>query len=236
MTSPSQTDSLASAAVEPRAVIDFLAANPTFLDQHPDLLRQLAIPHGSGDAVSLLERQLAVLRDDNARMKRQLEELIRHARSNEQLTRKIHALVLALMNAVGPQAVLACLERGLCAEFGADRVTSLVFGQSAAVDGSDIAAFVGADSPQRAAFDAILIAGASVCGVLAPDQAAAVAPDFQGSAVIMPLKGRGWDGVVVCASADATRYSADMGTELLDYLREVATLVIEPWVKRSPRA
>lgn len=234
MTLPGPSEGLAT-AVEPRAVMDFLAANPTFLDQHPDLLRQLSIPHGSGEAVSLLERQVVVLREDNARLRQQLDSLLRHARSNEQLTRKIHALVLTLMNAVGPQAVFASLERGLCADFGADRVTSLVFAPSAAVDAQELAAFVGVESPLRAAFDALLIAGASVCGPLAPDQARAVAEDFQGSAVIMPLKGRGWDGVVICASTDLQRYSADMGTELLDYLREVATLVIDPWVKRSPR-
>src|SRR5262245_9853300 len=101
MTPPGHLDSTRKSALGAREVIEFLRANPTFLDQHPQLLSQLTIPHASGDAVSLLERQVAVLREDNSRLKRQFDELIRHARHNEQLTQRIHALVLILMNAVG---------------------------------------------------------------------------------------------------------------------------------------
>ena len=60
-------------------VIAFLRTHPSFLDQHPELLSQLEIPHGSGDAVSLLERQVAVLREENARLKQQFEQLVGHA-------------------------------------------------------------------------------------------------------------------------------------------------------------
>ena len=83
-------------------VVSFLRANPTFLDRHPELLRQMSIPHASGDAVSLLERQVTVLREDNQKLRRQFEELVGHARRNESLNKRVHALVLKLMNAAGP--------------------------------------------------------------------------------------------------------------------------------------
>lgn len=220
--------------IEPQEVIAFLRSHPTFLDQHPQLLGELSVAHESGSAVSLVERQVGVLREENAHLKKQFKDVIRHARLNELLTQKIHALVLSLMNAVGPQAIFASLERGLCADFGADSVAALVFAEAAAVDGDTLASFVGADAASRAAFMPVLGARSSACGPLSSAQAAVLFDaGFKGSAVVMPLIGRGWDGVVVCASDDAKRYSADMGTELLDYLREVATLVIDPWVKRS---
>lgn len=235
MSSPSQPDAPMSPPVGAQDVISYLRAHPNFLVQHPQLLAELNVPHETGATVSLVERQVGVLRDDNARHKKQLEDLLRHARSNEQLTRKIHALVLTLMNAVGPQAIFACLERGLCAEFGAERVESYIFADSAALDGDALTPFVGREATQRAAFASVLAARCSACGVLDDAQRATFDADFKGSAVIMPLVGQGWDGIVVCASNDAARYSADMGTELLDYLREVATLLIAPWVKRSTR-
>lgn len=235
MTSPSQPDAPLAALVDAQDVIDYLRAHPSFLDQHPQLLSELSISHETGATVSLVERQVSVLRKENARQKKQFEDLIRHARNNEQLTQKIHALLLSLMNAVGPQAIFACLERGLRADFGADRVDFFIFAESAAVDGSTLAAFVGVASAARAAFAPVIGARMSACGVLEDPQRSALDSGFKGSAVIMPLIGQGWDGVIVCASNDAKRYSADRGTELLEYLREVATLLIAPWVKRNPR-
>ena len=237
MTSTRQPDAPLADPIAAADVIDFLRTNPSFLDQHPQLLSALSVPHGSGMAVSLVERQVGVLREEIARQKQQFEDVIRHARSNELLTRKIHILTLALMDAVGPQAIFASLETGLCADFGADRVVCLVFAECAAVDGEARAPFVGAQATARTAFAPVIGAHSSACGPLDAAQAALVFDGgFTGSAVVMPLIGRGWDGVVICASDDPARYCADMGTELLDYLRDVATLVITPWVKRSQRA
>jgi uncharacterized protein YigA (DUF484 family) len=50
----------------------------------------------------------------------------------------------------------------------------------------------------------------------------------------MPLIGRGWDGVLVIASNNPAHYQAGMGTEFLNYLRDIVILVIDPWVKRAP--
>ncbi len=236
MTSPRQPDLPAPAPVTAQDVIAYLRAHPGFLELHPQLLSELTIPHETGASVSLVERQVGVLREENARQKKQFEDLIRHARLNEQLTQKIHTLVLNLMNAVGPQAIFASLERALRADFGADRVESFIFADSAAVDGQHLAAFVGVEAPARRAFAPVIGARSSACGVLEDEQREVFDASFKGSAVVMPLIGQGWDGVIVCASNDDGRYSADMGTELLDSLREVATLLIVPWVKRNPRA
>jgi len=223
-----------SSSAREQDVMDFLRANPAFLDRHPDLLRHLTIPHPSGEAVSLLERQVNLLREDNARQKRQLEELIRHARDNENLNRKIQALVLALVNAVGPQAIFASLERALTEDFAADRVKSFVFAEAAFVDAADLDQFVGPAAMQRAAFEAVLAAGRPACGPLSVAQASAVhGTERPGSAAIMPLAGRGWQGVLVIASDDPARYAPDMGTELLGYLTEIVTFVLDPWVKRA---
>lgn len=45
-------------------VADFLRAHPDFFERHLALLSELVVPHSSrGGAVSLLERQVGVLRD-----------------------------------------------------------------------------------------------------------------------------------------------------------------------------
>src|SRR5690554_3034051 len=46
-------------------VAEYLRQNPAFFVEHDDLLADLLIPHQSGQAVSLVERQVKLLRERN---------------------------------------------------------------------------------------------------------------------------------------------------------------------------
>ncbi len=234
MTSPTSAGSTGTSRSSEAEIIDFLRANPAFLDKHPELLRDLSIPHSSGDAVSLLERQIALIRDENTRIKKQLDELIKLARTNEALNHKIHDLALVLMNAVGPQAIFSNLERCLADDFAADKVFGFVFADPAFVDSEDVSEFVGADAATRGAFAGVIETARTVCGPLSAEQRLVLFDDedYRGSAVVMPLNGKGWDGVLIVSGDEPDRYEADMGTEFLTYLSDVVTLVLDPWVQR----
>ena len=234
MTSVTSSGSPEEPGLDEDEVAKFLRRDPTFLDKHPDLLRDLSISHGSGDAVSLLERQVVLLRAENTEVKTRLEKLVSLARENEKLNRKIHNLVLTLMNAVGPQAIFTSLEQRLANDFSADKVFSYVFAEPAFIDGGAVSEFVGTSSTTRAAFAGVIESARTVCGPLSAEQRLALfgGEEHDGSAVVMPLNGNGWDGVLIVNSNDTDRYEADMGTEFLTYLSDVVTLVLDPWVKR----
>ena len=57
-------------------VADFLRKNPGFFEQHPDILEHIEINHGSGNAVSLIERQVERLRGANRALEQRLESLV----------------------------------------------------------------------------------------------------------------------------------------------------------------
>ena len=63
-------------------VIDYLQKNPELLMSYPDVFTALSIPHHGGDVVSLVERQLKILRNENRKIKKKLEELVSIAREN----------------------------------------------------------------------------------------------------------------------------------------------------------
>ena len=69
-----------AASIEEQAIRDYLREHPDFFDQHPDILDHLEISHGSGSAVSLVERQVSVLRERNMDMRRRLNSLMDNAR------------------------------------------------------------------------------------------------------------------------------------------------------------
>lgn len=219
------------------AVARYLAAHPEFFNQQPDLLRTLEIPHATGQAVSLWERQIAALREEIERMRTRFDELIEQATHNETVIRRIQQLALELMDTAGPQAAFRLLSVRLAEDFRADRVTGLVFAGAAFVDSDDARQFVGSDSPRREPFRHALAKREPVCGRLTQAQTQALfgVEAFDGSHVVLPLYGKGWDGLLVVSSHDPTRFESNMGTEFLSFLRDVVTLVLEPWVAKPRR-
>jgi len=210
-------------------VADYLAAHPDFFNAHASLLATLHLPHPTGPAVSLWERQSAALREDAERWRARFEELIVHARQNEALIGRIQQLVLAVLTTTPATALLDLLARRLAEEFHAERVTTLVFAE--AVEGA-LSAFAGRDSARRDPFAELLGRRATLCGRLnqAQRQALFGEADFAGSHVVLPLLGRDWDGLLVVSSADPARFEASMGTEILSFLCEVLTIVLTPRV------
>jgi len=73
-----------------QAVRDYLAAHPDFFENNAKLLGALKLPHGSSGTVSLVERQVSMLRQKDLKRKRQLKDLIEVARANDVLSAKIH--------------------------------------------------------------------------------------------------------------------------------------------------
>ncbi len=233
MTDRDHVDSLP----HPAAVARYLAAHPEFFNQHLELLRTLEIPHATGQAVSLWERQIAALRDEIERMRARYEELIDAAKHNEALIRRIQKIALELMDTAGPHAAFNLLAQRLAGEFRAERVTGLVFAGAAFVDSDDARQFVGAGSPRREPFKGVLARREPICGRLTQAQTQALfgIEAFDGSHVVLPLTGRQWDGLLVVSSHDPTRFESNMGTEFLGFLRDVLTLVLEPWVAKPRR-
>ena len=82
-------------------------ADPLLLTRHPVLLEQLEVAHAAGSAVSLIERQVELLRGKNQRLEARLEKLIDSARANEVRADKTLKLALALIRAPSLAAIAA---------------------------------------------------------------------------------------------------------------------------------
>ena len=80
-------------------VANYLKAHPEFFIEQEDLLADLSLPHESGKAVSLLERQVTILRNRGGDARKKLNDLLENARNNDQLFDTTRNLVLALLRA-----------------------------------------------------------------------------------------------------------------------------------------
>ena len=59
--------------VSEEAVREYLEAHPDFFEHNKALLSQLELPHGAGGAVSLVERQVSVLRQKELKLQPRFE-------------------------------------------------------------------------------------------------------------------------------------------------------------------
>ena len=85
--------------VSEEQVAAYLAENPDFFIDKEELLADLTLPHESGDAVSLLERQVTILREQRHSTRSQLSNLLENAHNNDQLFEFTRSLILSLLHA-----------------------------------------------------------------------------------------------------------------------------------------
>lgn len=214
-------------------VADYLRRHPAFFDEHPELLAEINVPHASGEAVSLVERQVAVLREQNEQNRKRMHELIEIARQNEELARRMHQLALTLMDAHEPKEIFTTLYENLKRNFRADRVVVRVFAGPAFIDSYAGDEFAGEDVEEKNLFKAIINKRMPISGRLKQQQKVFLFGDGGDeiqSAVIVPLHGPEWGGVLVIGSSDPDKFQETMGVELLANLGEVLSFIIKPWV------
>ena len=74
----------------PDQIAQYLLDHPSFFEAYPDLLASLAVPSPHGQrAVSLVERQVDILRERNKQFELKLAELVHHGRENDAIADKL---------------------------------------------------------------------------------------------------------------------------------------------------
>jgi uncharacterized protein YigA (DUF484 family) len=207
------------------AVASYLRAHPDFLQRRPELLGSLHLSHECGGAVSLIEHQVQSLRRQVNELQERLAALVENARGNEELARRLHRLVLALMESPALDEIFTTLYQGLEEGFDADRVALRVFAYPRSEEDRGLAELVGPDDDARALFGALLESCQPVCGPpdgsqarwLFAERAAEV-----GSMALLPLSLGERRGVLAIASTSPTRFQPTMGTL---YLRQLADVL-----------
>lgn len=211
-----------------QAVYDYLAAHPDFFERNAGLLRTLDLPHAGGGTVSLVERQVSVLRQNDLKRKRQLKELIEVARANDVLSTKIHELTLQLLAAGDLSASVVALERAMRTGFGADQAVLVVFGDPESFTDIDIGRFfrvVERKDPSLKPFRTFLNGSGARCGQIRDSQREVLFRDDAeeiGSAALVPI-GKGAEiGFLAIGSVDTNRFHPGMS---IDFLARLGDLI-----------
>jgi hypothetical protein len=206
-------------------IANYLANTPGFFERHAELLSaiQLTSPHGQR-AVSLQERQLEMMRERVKGLEMKLVEMIRHGQENVAIADKLHRWTRSILLTADPPALPAVIVDELRHLFLIPQAAIRLWGLGDGHEGQPFAAPV---SDDLRSFAASLTT--PYCGVNAGFEAAQWLDDPKAvmSLAMIPLRsGGGPDdvfGLLVLGSPDPTRYSAEMGTEFLQRIGEIAS-------------
>ena len=195
--------------IDPQDVEAFLRAHPNFLTDRPGLLAVLNLPHGGEGAVSLVERQVSILRERNITSRQKLNALSEIGQENDRLLEATRKSVLALLGAQDRDALCRLWTEQLRDTFQAETGTLV---------------WMDSDSEVVSIAHKLIRAGASFSGVLRPQEMAVLfnIEAVEGSGALSPVRAaEDIIGVLAVGSRDSQRYKPEDGTLFLDYLAEV---------------
>ena len=205
-------------------IANYLANTPGFFERHAELLGsvQLTSPHGQR-AVSLQERQMEMLRERIKGLEKKIVEMIRNGQDNSAIAERLHRWTRALMLTANAGDLPEVLVHELKHQFLIPQAGIRVWGAAADFADLPFARAVGDDAKSFASS-----LSQPYCGVNSGFEAALwlEEPAAIVSLALIPLrqeKAASAFGMLVLGSPDPTRYSADMGTEFLARIGELAS-------------
>lgn len=219
--------------LEPEQIEAWLRENPSFFESHPDLLAELSLPHESGSAISLVERQVAILRERNIDMRHRLSKLLDNARDNDKLFDKTKRLVLNLLEGQDMGDIVDALHYSFDKDFSIHFTSVILFGNLEKVPSSQ--ARVVSIAEAREHLGALLKNSRAVCGTLGIKELEFVfgnhASDI-GSVAVVPLVHGSAFGLLAIGNRDPQYYRSSMGTLFLGYIAEVLNRLLPKYLPR----
>jgi uncharacterized protein YigA (DUF484 family) len=215
---------------EEETVAHYLQQNPEFFENHLPLLARLRLPHArGGSTISLVERQVEVLRERHANLEQKLADFVTVARANDAVAEKLHRFTRRLLRAQTRQSAIDQLEASLREDFDSFHSVLVLIGRQDAVLAQRFVRLVDREDVNLKSFESLFTSGKPRCGQARDSQReflfAADAPDI-GSVALVPLGDHGSLGLLALGSTDRDRFHPGMSTDFLARLADLISDVL----------
>jgi uncharacterized protein len=203
-------------------VSKYLMGNPDFFERNESALSSLVIPHVRGRAISLVERQLLLLREKNNSLHEQLNKIVVNARDNELVGKKIHEITITILKERELEKIIQVVENHFQQAFDASYVRVVLFSKKEKIDG-----FFPRESSIYLSLEEFILKGEIKCGPISQPHFSSLFSDYEinNSAVMIPIKENEWSGAFIVCSSNPKKYFSGMQTDFLlrfvDFFKEM---------------
>tara|TARA_B100000214_G_scaffold363611_1_gene329301 strand:- start:505 stop:1182 length:678 start_codon:yes stop_codon:yes gene_type:complete len=225
MTNSATEGTIQKESISEKDVANFLSKNPDFFSGHEYLLKDLYLPHSKGDAVSLVERQILILRNTLNEQKIEKNKMIKEGNRNWKLLSLSLSLIKDLLNSSDEDSLLNALEDRFKSDFGADAVLIEIKTKTGIVgNGRDlISVFNKALKSKRPASGPVSQREKIVF------ESVSLAIN---STVVLPLVRKNWSGIILLGSKNSDRYESGLNSEYLCFLRDIVALICDKFFEK----
>lgn len=220
-------------------VADYLRDNPDFFMDQDELLRSLTLPHDSGRAISLVERQVHLFREQRDTLRRELVELVSIARQNDRLFEKSKRLLMQVIEARTLNDMASAIDDSIRGDFGLDAASVLLFTDANVAGASQGALHVVRPVEARERLGSLLEGDRAVCGQFRESERAFLFPDRDepiASVALVPLRSDELVGVFAVGSCQPGYFDQSMGSLFLSYISDTLSRLLPPMVQRHTAA
>jgi uncharacterized protein YigA (DUF484 family) len=192
-------------------IAQWLLSTPGFFDRHPDLLTQIELVNShSGKAISLQEKQMALLRNQNRDLNQRLSEMLRFGTENDRTQTLMMQWLEGLLASRDRNATIKSITTSLHKLFDIGKVEII---------------------PPEQVFDELKtkLDQAPICGSvdLATNLVSADLLLADGSIILIQLKYQSTPlGVLLLASQDKEKFSPQMGLSYIHQLAQFAAAAL----------
>ncbi len=206
----------------------FLQEHPDFFQDKDPLVEKLLLTHTSGHAISLIERQVDILRQQNGQLNKQLNDLFTIAKENENSTQKMHNLVSSLISCYKLHDLVSVLQTRLIGDFSVDTVVLKLFSvENSVLDAKNMIA-IDSNSVQAKTLKKLIHKRTPMCGFFNQLNTQELQTSKQldiKSMAVLPLFIDKNDcfGVLILASEDKQHFTPENGILFLKNLAEIVS-------------
>lgn len=223
------TDQPQAPVLDADSVAAYLRQHPEFFADYEELIPELRIPHQPGAAVSLVERQVRLLRERNIEMRQRLGQLMDVARDNDRLFDKTRRLVLALLDSQSLEESIGAVEDSLRHEFQIPFVSLILLSDKPLDAGRHLSL-----EEARKSVGGLINGGKPLCGSLRPAELEFLFGKVNalqiGSAAVVLLNHPRTLGILAVGHSDPGHYKSSLGTLFLSYLAEVISRTLARFI------
>jgi len=215
-------------------VAAYLLANPDFFVDRDRLLLKIQVPHKSKGTISLVEKQLDVIRDRQKKTRRQLKEFVENAERNKEIFDKSRKLILSMMAAKRSSEFFAALEKGLKRDFGCKANSLVVFGKPKQIN--HFTSRIPAESARKYV-GALMQSKVPTLGTLRPREQDFLFRDQSEkvkSAAVLTIRDKNkYLGMLAIGSSDTEYFTPDMDALFINFIAETLGKLLPQHLPRN---